>query len=337
MIPLDTQTNIIVQNLGEWLTPMMNFFSLLGVQTYQLLIIAAIYWCFDRDLGARLGLLLLFASSLNSLLKIAFHSPRPYWVDEKVRALASEPSFGFPSGHSQEAVVFWGLLGANKRRLSSILAAIFLIIMIGVSRIFLGVHFLTDVLGGWLIGAFLLSGFLFFEHPFSHWLAKRSPFGRLLTGLVPAGVLMAGGIIAIHSLQGWDIPQEWLSLSSRSGTIHPIRLQSVFSSSGLFIGFIIGLYYLSQFENRYGTFTIKGTNAQKFWRLATGLAGWLFIYSGLGLIFPHEDSLIGLFFRFTRYGLTGFWISGLAPLFFLKTGLISRDAAFRVKSSGTQD
>lgn len=338
MTILDTQTNIIVQNLGEWLLPIMNVFSILGVEHFQLLIISAIFWCFDRKLGARLGLTLLFASSLNSLMKIAFHLPRPYWIDADVKAYAAEPSFGFPSGHSQKAAVFWGMLGIQKKRLPSILAAVFLIGMVGTSRLYLGVHFLADVLGGWLFGLLILTCVLRLDRPISRWFEKRpSSIGFILI-LFTAGFMIVMGIVAKSFLQDWNIPPDWVTLSARAGTIHPVSLTGLFSGCGIFIGYAGGLFFLRNFEARSGIMIkIQGTTEQKLWRLVTGFAGLLLIYSGLGMILPRDESVIGFCARLIRFGLTGFWITGLAPLFFLRNKLISQETALRVESSLSTD
>ncbi len=174
MILLDTQLNIVFQNLGSWLIPVMKLFSFLGTESFFILVIPAIFWCFDSSLGFRLGLVLLTTTSLNSFFKIVFHLPRPYWVDGKVMAYAAEPSFGFPSGHSQKAAAIWGMLGLYRRNRIAMLAAGFIILMIGISRLYLGVHFSTDVLAGWLIGFLILILAFWLDRPISNWVSRTS-------------------------------------------------------------------------------------------------------------------------------------------------------------------
>ena len=92
------------QALGGWLALPMTFFTSLGSQEFFLLVFPALYWSINADLGARAGAILLFTGGLNEMLKLAFHGPRPYWVSAQVKAMASEPTFGVPSGQCMLAV-----------------------------------------------------------------------------------------------------------------------------------------------------------------------------------------------------------------------------------------
>lgn len=89
--------------------------------------------------------------------KILFHRPRP------ITAALLEPDFSFPSGHANIAVVFFGYLvyiliktSKNKYKTPLIILAILIAGAIGFSRLYLGVHYPTDVLAGYLIGTLLL-------------------------------------------------------------------------------------------------------------------------------------------------------------------------------------
>ena len=87
--------------------------------------------------------------------KIALHRQRPAGI-----GVYDESFFSFPSGHATIAVVFYGFIayflirqiGTWRSRLNLSFAAIMLIASIGFSRLYLGVHFLSDVLGGYLLG-----------------------------------------------------------------------------------------------------------------------------------------------------------------------------------------
>lgn len=67
-----------------------------------------------------------------------------------------EVGYGLPSGHAQHTLVEWGVIAAWVHRRWFSVLAVALVASIGFSRIWLGVHFPTDVLGGWLLGAVLL-------------------------------------------------------------------------------------------------------------------------------------------------------------------------------------
>ncbi|HZU86175.1 MAG TPA: phosphatase PAP2 family protein, partial [Anaerolineaceae bacterium] len=155
-----------LQTLGAWLVPILIAFTTLGYEEFYLLVVPFTYWCMDSGLGMRLGAMLMFSQATNSLFKLVFHAPRPYWINSDVTAYSAETSFGAPSGHAQISLSMWGAAAAwFRRRWVTILCAV-IIFMIGFSRIYLGVHFISDVLIGWIIGGLLLFAVLRWEKPF---------------------------------------------------------------------------------------------------------------------------------------------------------------------------
>ena len=109
-----------------------------------------------RRYGAMLFLAIALGGSLviDATMKLIFERPRP-----KLDYAAVLPDYSFPSGHAMNGVAFyvsialilWSVFGRRVGLVSTIAAAI-LAIGIGVSRIYLGFHYLTDVVGGWLAG-----------------------------------------------------------------------------------------------------------------------------------------------------------------------------------------
>ena len=96
---------------------------------------------------------------LNSFLKDLFQDPRPESIENIDPFLISlDPSYGFPSGHAQLAVVIWGFILLRSKNNFIKILCLFLIASISFSRIYLGVHDMQDVLGGVFFG--LVSLFL---------------------------------------------------------------------------------------------------------------------------------------------------------------------------------
>jgi undecaprenyl-diphosphatase len=99
---------------------------------------------------------ILGGTALNSLLKLAFARPRPDLVTPLTQVL----SLSFPSGHAALSAICYLTLGAllaqtqtsRAIRIHFIATAMVLTLLVGVSRIYLGVHYPTDVLAGWCIG-----------------------------------------------------------------------------------------------------------------------------------------------------------------------------------------
>jgi len=94
---------------------------------------------------------------LNGMLKYVFHRSRPAW-DDPILMIGS---FGFPSGHAMSATLLYGFLAAFgvrkvqawRWRVLAVLAAGLLVVLIGFSRLYLGVHYLSDVLAGMAAGS----------------------------------------------------------------------------------------------------------------------------------------------------------------------------------------
>jgi undecaprenyl-diphosphatase len=102
------------------------------------------------------------ASLLDHWLKLAVHRPRPAYA----AALLENPTWSFPSGHAMGSLVGYGMLayvlvllvrGTRAARICIVAGLALLIAAIGVSRLYLGVHYLSDVIGGYAAGLLWLS------------------------------------------------------------------------------------------------------------------------------------------------------------------------------------
>lgn len=154
---------------GDWLTLVMGGLSKFG--SWQILAIATGLICAAlisrgrwRDaLGA--GVAVGLASVINPWFKTWFRKPRPKldWT------LADESFYSFPSGHAFTSIVFWGMVTylvwhlVPGRALKAVLVAVaaFIALMTGISRIYLGVHFPSDVLAGWTVNLIWLVCLIF--------------------------------------------------------------------------------------------------------------------------------------------------------------------------------
>ncbi|MEA3350445.1 MAG: phosphatase PAP2 family protein [Chloroflexota bacterium] len=306
-------TILFLQNLGDWLIPVMRFFTSLGYEEFYLLIMPAIYWCIDTTVGGRLAIMLAMTSGLNQILKLAFHSPRPFWTSSKVRALSLETSFGFPSGHAQNAASIWGILAASVRRWWAWALAIFLVLIIGISRLYLGVHFPSDVLVGWLVGGILVWAFVRLESPTIAWLKQQSVWGKLAAILsISIAILLIGNLI-LWGLSDWTLPAEWIETATQAGEAPaPLSRSGITTSAGVFLGLAGGLILIDE----SGGFNPKGPIEKRALRYLLGIAGTLILWAGLKAIFPSGEGLMPQSLRYLRYALTGLWVTGAAPLCF---------------------
>ncbi|MBI3661145.1 phosphatase PAP2 family protein [Candidatus Acetothermia bacterium] len=132
-----------------------------------LLVIAALYFAWRRQWK---DLSLLVAAGLLTLvlregLKLLFHRARPGLWQTSVH----EDSYSFPSGHALGSVIAYGVLvylagrAFPQWRWALWSIYVMLVALIGYSRLYLGVHWPTDVLGGWVIGAVALAGLIYWH------------------------------------------------------------------------------------------------------------------------------------------------------------------------------
>lgn len=319
----DIGVNIILylQSLGDWLIPPMKFITFLGNEEFFLLFMPVLYWCIDSLLGLRMGVILMFSTGLGFILKIFFHTPRPYWYSAQVPAQVHEPSFGVPSGHSMTGVAGWGLLATTIRRSWSWIILIAVIVLIGLSRIFLGAHFPVDVLTGWISGLIFLWAFLSLEKPVVSWLAKKSVNRRYLVVFTVSLAFILVAWFAKSSLGDWKIPTSWVENAATAfpegEPIDPLSLSGIVSAMGAFFGMAAGAIWL----NERAGFDASGNWIKRLLRYPLGLVGIIALWYGLGMIFPDGESLLAFSLRFLRYALVGSWITAFAPLVFIRLKL----------------
>ena len=315
--------NIFFQNMGSWLKTPMEVFSFFGTENFFLLLLPALYWCVEASIGLRVGVILLLSTSVNEALKLAFHGPRPYWYSTDVIGYASELSFGVPSGHAQIAFGVWGMLASSIRKWWGWPIAILIIAMIGISRLYLGVHFPHDVILGWLIGALLLWLVLRFWKPVTTWLKKMNPGQQILTAFLSSLVLILLALIPYLWLKitNWQLPPTWAEYAKNA-----VSLSGIFTTSGTLFGLLTGLVWL----NQRGGFDAGGPLWKRVLRYILGFVGVLVFYLGLkllfGLIAPNTESVLPYILRYIRYVLVGSWISAGAPWIFIQLNLARKAA-----------
>jgi membrane-associated phospholipid phosphatase len=316
--------NIFFQNLGSWLKTPMEVFSFFGTENFFLLLLPALYWCMEGGIGLRVGIILLLSSSINDALKLVFHGPRPYWYSTDVIGYARETSFGVPSGHAQIAFGVWGMLATGIRKWWGWPLAIPVILLIGISRLYLGVHFPHDVILGWLIGALLLWLVLRFWKPVAVWLIKMSLGQQILASFLGSLALILFSLIPFLWLKitNWPPPQVWAEYAKDA-----VSLSVTFTTAGTLFGLLAGLAWFSH----HGGFDANGPLWKRILRYLLGWVGVLVVYIGMkalfGLIVPDADAeVLPYILRYIRYVMIGAWISAGAPWIFVKLKLAEKAA-----------
>jgi undecaprenyl-diphosphatase len=154
--PMDPSTPIG----PAWVEGMMFDLTALGGPTVLTLVVIAVVGFLILQRRYRAASVVAFASIsgtlANALLKQVFARPRPSVVPHLREAMSSS----FPSGHAMESAIVYLTLGAMLMHIADgkitkfyILGmAVLLTLLVGISRVYLGVHYPTDVIGGWIIG-----------------------------------------------------------------------------------------------------------------------------------------------------------------------------------------
>ena len=152
------------KNLGGVGEGVARFFSFIGGETVSLLLIIVMLFCYRKEAGKRVALTVMTASMWFPMVKNIVLRVRPYMVHkDHIQVLqVVEPDadkwdiiqqgFSFPSGHGATAVSLFGSMALELRKKWMWALMIIMPLMIGLSRIIVGVHYPTDVLAGWAVG-----------------------------------------------------------------------------------------------------------------------------------------------------------------------------------------
>lgn len=141
--------------IRDWVTPLMKIITFFGGPVCLIGITIVLFIVIKRKkVGILIGANLIIVTILNQILKFILQRPRPTEY-----RIIDESGYSFPSGHSMASMAFYGFLIyliykniSNKYlKWSLIVILSLLIISIGISRIYLGVHYTSDVLGGFLL------------------------------------------------------------------------------------------------------------------------------------------------------------------------------------------
>lgn len=286
LMPWGADTIVWVQQFSNGvLDAVFTVATYLGREQFYILFLPILYWCVNKHLGRALSIVFLLSEYANGILKDAFGLPRPHEFDPRIRTPLPETSPSFPSGHAQGSLVFWGTMAALIRRAWMWIVSIILILLISLSRIYLGVHFPQDVLGGWIIGLVLVALYLW---------ARRTLRGIILSLGIQLGIafLLPVILFALHPSEGTALV---------TGV-----------AFGMLPGFVM--------EEHFVRFRADGVWWKRVVRFIVGVIPLLALYLGLKLVFPEGDV-----FRFVRYALVGIWAGLLAPWLFVAVSLAERE------------
>lgn len=295
----------------------MRLISAMGEEQFYLIILPAVYWSINKHLGRQLGYLFLVSAAVNNIAKNTFRQPRPFWLDPAVQLTEAE-GYGFPSGHVQNATAVLFLLAAfSRRNWVWFLAAVF-IFLTGLSRIYLGVHFIQDVFIGFWIGLFVLVFYLILRNRFVAGFNKRI-LGQRLLGIIALPIALTVIYIMIRLVLGPpDLSVPWAAYVPAAELN---GYEDVVATIAGLMGFGVGMIL----ESSRIRFRTDGAVWQRVVRYLIGIVVALAIWAGLRAAYPAEFVWIALPLRFVRYFLLLFWVTYVAPWVFVKLRLAKTD------------
>lgn len=163
---LEQKQLVFLQILKEYRTPFLDYiakvFNFFDTPPFFILLIPFIWIFYKRYWGISCLYLFLLSSSINSLLKNFFQIPRPFYFDPNLNLVEIGDSFAFPSGASTTAVILGVLLiWVYPKSIWAWILGVNFFIWHSFSRLYLGVHYPLDLLGGWIVGTFLVLLFIY--------------------------------------------------------------------------------------------------------------------------------------------------------------------------------
>jgi membrane-associated phospholipid phosphatase len=164
----------VVDNRSSWKTSVAGALTNLGAPVLLLVVAVGLGWAWWAWRRTPIPLVLLVISWLGAevlfnVVKLLVDRPRP------PIAVATEGFGGlaFPSGHATQAVAVWGMAAAlgvlsvrsHRDQVVVVVLAVAFAIVVGATRVYLGAHWTTDVVGGWLLGALWVMAVLWMVRP----------------------------------------------------------------------------------------------------------------------------------------------------------------------------
>lgn len=244
----------IIHWIQSFHTPLLDqlfiLITMLGEETFYILVLGFFYWCVDKHTVRYFVLLMTFSGVLNAALKEIVNSSRPFMV-ENVRALRTETAGGssFPSGHTQTVTVFYGALAHKINKLWGWILAVVIILSVGISRVYLGVHWPKDVVGGILLGILSIV--------FMYQLSKISNMDLVHKIYLTLVAMALASLTVLHS-------------------------ETYLKAVGAFTGFMMG-YFI---ESLWIQFNTKGSWKQQVLKFIVAIVITLGVFEGLKIGLP---------------------------------------------------
>ena len=276
---------------SPFLDLLIGLITRLGEEVIIIFVICAAFWCINKLFAYRAGIVFFLSGITVQGAKITFRVDRPWVIDPIFRPVQSATEhatgYSFPSGHTQAAASLFGSLGAQFKKMPLKIICFTIVFLVAFSRMYLGVHYLSDVVVSVALTLLLVFAvFKFFPGETSN---KKSV---LITSLI---IILYAVAIIIYAF-----------ILFSSGTIAQNYLTDSLKASGAAVGFAVGMYI----EINYIRFSVRAKNMLfQIIKFVLGIAGVMAILEGLKLVIG-----VNLAADTIRYFLMTLWVFALYPL-----------------------
>ncbi|PKL01527.1 MAG: hypothetical protein CVV56_00670 [Tenericutes bacterium HGW-Tenericutes-1] len=255
---------------SDFLDSLFEFITMFGEELVIIAILGYLYWSYDKKTAEKIGITVFISLVLNAFIKTLVMRERPYVVDSRVAAIRQQTAGGysFPSGHTQGAASIFSSVAIWFKKRWLTVVSIVIIVAVAISRMYLGVHFLSDVIIGGLLGVGISwAGYKYFsKHEITNKVYQYVLYGALALGLIFY-------IITLFTIQA-------NATMSNAENLYD-KLESTLVMLGTICGFIVGV----GFEKKHVNFEQHKVLWKNIIRFVLGVAIVMVVRIGLKAIF----------------------------------------------------
>ncbi len=312
-------TNWLQSSFPAWAEP-MRVISMFGNGPLVLLVLFVIFWSVDKRVGISFISTMVLTALIVAIFKDLLHQPRPFWYPEVTLLEESAKGYGLPSGHTQGVTVLLLLVSLHFRESWLWIFSTVAIVAMGISRVYLGSHFVHDVIGGFLLGCIVILAR-------ELWLNKGAKrfrslyFGQrvLFVVTLPLVILVSWAVITLWIRNPITIPAGVDSALADAADIYETHV--VVRELGIVLGILTGFTIE---ESR-----VRFLNPKEIWKklacLLVGAVVLVALYMAgdwlIDLITTDELLLVALPLRFIFFTLVGLTATWYVPKLFVGLGL----------------